>query len=173
MILYLLRHGNTSASGGMDPPLSAEGRRMAGRAANLILSTGGRLESVFTSPLARAVETARMIARTAGGEVTAVDSLEPEGSEDETLHMLASCGAERVAAVGHLPQLRRMISALVSDSHPIGIHLDPGCAVCIEADFSTETWACAMLWAVGGELMRLMSFPAEQRGRGDGLKRDK
>ena len=173
MILYLLRHGSTEGSGRANPSLSPDGRNAALKAGNLIFSAGGRLDSVFASPLARSVETARLIAGVAGGVVTVVESLEPEGNELETLQILASCGKERAAVVGHLPQLRRMVSALISDAHPLSMHLDPGCPVCIEADFTTGQWSCTMLWATDVELMRHMSFQAGPDAGSAGRKGDK
>lgn len=83
--IILVRHGQSTANasgvwqGQMDFPLSDEGRRQA-RLAGEALS-GGRLDAVYSSPLSRALETARIIAREAGyrDEIRPLDGLLERG----------------------------------------------------------------------------------------------
>lgn len=75
--LYLVRHGETELSarhaysGRLDVPLTARGRQQARTAARLLDDAG--IDVVYTSPLARAMETARAIA-TAAGAALEVDA---------------------------------------------------------------------------------------------------
>jgi len=77
----LIRHGQSTANasgvwqGQLDYPLSEEGRRQA-RYAGLALSTE-TLDAFYSSPLSRASETARIVAREANfaGEVKPVEGL--------------------------------------------------------------------------------------------------
>jgi broad specificity phosphatase PhoE len=79
--ILMVRHGQSTANastiwqGQMDFPLSDEGRRQAEAAGRAL--KGERLDAVYSSPLSRAFETARIIAREAGfsGEVFAMDDL--------------------------------------------------------------------------------------------------
>ncbi|MGW5200743.1 bifunctional RNase H/acid phosphatase, partial [Streptomyces spiralis] len=80
--LVLLRHGETpltpqkrfSGSGGTDPSLSAVGREQAEKAA-AALARRGTIQAVVSSPLARARETAAIVAARLGLEVTVDDGL--------------------------------------------------------------------------------------------------
>ena len=79
--IILIRHGQSTANasgvwqGQLDYPLSSEGRRQASHA-GLALS-GERLDAFYSSPLSRAFETARIVAREANfsGEITSVEGL--------------------------------------------------------------------------------------------------
>ncbi|MEU3148334.1 bifunctional RNase H/acid phosphatase, partial [Streptomyces sp. NPDC006999] len=78
----LLRHGETpltpqkrfSGSGGSDPSLSDVGREQAGRTA-AGLARRGTVQAIVASPLARARETAGVVAARLGLEVTVDDGL--------------------------------------------------------------------------------------------------
>ncbi|MGW0081564.1 bifunctional RNase H/acid phosphatase [Streptomyces sp. NPDC003393] len=80
--LVLLRHGETpltpqkrfSGSGGTDPSLSAVGREQAEKAA-VALARRGTIQAVVSSPLARARETAAVVAAGLGLDVTVDDGL--------------------------------------------------------------------------------------------------
>ncbi|MDR2355521.1 MAG: histidine phosphatase family protein [Clostridiales Family XIII bacterium] len=82
--VFLIRHGETKRHaegiflGQTDVPLSDEGRRQATEAARELLARGARAERIYTSDLARAAETAEIIARILraqrGGAFPAVES---------------------------------------------------------------------------------------------------
>jgi broad specificity phosphatase PhoE len=73
LTLYLVRHGQTAHNaegriqGWLDVPLDAAGIRQAERVARRF--AGKSVDAVYSSPLARAVETARLIAGACGREV--------------------------------------------------------------------------------------------------------
>ncbi|MGH9012097.1 MAG: histidine phosphatase family protein [Acidimicrobiia bacterium] len=104
MELLLLRHGeaarNAEGAGRSDPPLSAQGRAQARRAAMFLACEG--VDGLFTSPLRRAVETAEII----GAEVGLVPGVDPDLAEfdrdaPEYLHFedLRAAGDPRYEAV--------------------------------------------------------------------------
>ena len=74
--LLIVRHGQRDSSGSrridLDPPLSALGRRQAAAVADA-LSFGPATDAIYSSPLARALETATVIADRLGLE-TSVDA---------------------------------------------------------------------------------------------------
>ncbi len=76
--LLIVRHGQRDASGSrridLDPPLSALGRRQSAAVAAALLN-GPALDAVYTSPLARALETATVIADHLGLETSIDDRL--------------------------------------------------------------------------------------------------
>src|ERR671916_1466879 len=79
--MTLLRHGQSTANasgvwqGQVESPLSEEGREQAAYAGRALKGT--RLSGIYASPLARAFETAEIVAREAGfsGEVVPVPGL--------------------------------------------------------------------------------------------------
>jgi probable phosphoglycerate mutase len=79
MILYCIRHGESTYNaegriqGQHDPPLSDLGRRQAERLAAAF--AGQRIAAVYSSPLARAMETARPVAAALELKVGIVDDL--------------------------------------------------------------------------------------------------
>src|SRR5690606_1385852 len=80
--LLLIRHGQTQANlmaqdppmtGHSDPPLNATGRDQAQKLGVALCNEP--ISTVFSSPLQRALHTARYIADRCGAEVTPVDGL--------------------------------------------------------------------------------------------------
>ena len=79
--LLLVRHGQSTANakgvwqGQMEFPLSEQGRRQATLAGRELAA--GRYDALYTSPLARAYQTAEIIARESGygGEILTLDGL--------------------------------------------------------------------------------------------------
>ena len=81
-LMYLLRHGATANNlakpprlqgQGLDAPLSQEGREQAKQTASLLIARD--FHAVYSSPLARARETAEIIAEPRGLPVTTVEAL--------------------------------------------------------------------------------------------------
>jgi probable phosphoglycerate mutase len=79
MILYCIRHGESAYNaegriqGQEDPPLSDLGRRQGERLAAAF--AGQKIDAVYSSPLARALDTARPVAAALGLEVRVLDDL--------------------------------------------------------------------------------------------------
>src|SRR3954470_11552168 len=77
--LYLVRHGSTVLSaedrfaGSVDVELSDEGRRQAGALAERL--AGEKISAIYSSPLSRTVETARIVGRHFGVEPVLRDEL--------------------------------------------------------------------------------------------------
>ena len=77
---FFLRHGVTDHNrarlvmGQLDIPLNAEGRRQAENAANLLKEHG--IRSIASSPLSRALETARIVAEIIGADITIIEDLQ-------------------------------------------------------------------------------------------------
>jgi phosphohistidine phosphatase len=118
MELYFLRHGEASAAMGGDAerPLTPEGREVTTRVAERLAVMGLELDALLTSPLARAIETAGIIAATLDAEsLLAVEpALAPGFDADQLPDLIASSAeSDRVMLVGHEPDLSATVSALV------------------------------------------------------------
>jgi phosphohistidine phosphatase SixA len=114
MRLVLVRHAE-AAPGEPDElrTLTAAGRLQARLVAVELASE--RLDAVLSSPLVRAVETARAIASAAGLEVTADDMLAPGASVNDVLAAVGQRG-QTVVVVGHNPDCQQIAIALGADA---------------------------------------------------------
>ena len=122
--LYLLRHadaGDSSAWTGADAdrPLSKKGRRQAKALAWMLRDLGLRVDAVITSPLLRAVQTAKPVAKATGVEVLADERLGYGFGTPELSALVAQLGPDmqRVVLVGHDPGFTEVAS------HLLGAHL--------------------------------------------------
>lgn len=153
MILYLVRHGETAAGGGADPPLSERGREAALSAGRLI-GAGGGLSRVFVSPLKRTSEHGALIASSAGGAVIVDGSLEPEGDGSAFLQsVMDGAGNERIAAVTHLPVLKLILSYLIGQGCGNGVHFGRGGIACVELGGMPSEPAGVLLYSLSPELL--------------------
>lgn len=112
MLLYLVRHAE-AAPGNPDElrPLTEAGKRAA-RELGSRIAAAGALDAVVTSPLLRACETGAEIARATGVETPAVAVELAPGATAEALVSAVAGRGERVAAVGHMPDLTVIVRAL-------------------------------------------------------------
>lgn len=133
MRLYLVRHAE-AAPGEPDElrPLTDAGRRTA-RLLGERLAAPGPLDAVLCSPLLRARETAAALARASGLEAAEVaQGLAPGASSASLLAAVAGHG-ERVAAVGHMPDVSHLAEAFTG--HPR--RFSPGDCLEIEIDLAS------------------------------------
>jgi len=119
--IYLVRHGialDHEDRGDLDDddrPLTAKGRRRFRRTARAFARLGEPLDFIFTSPLARAVQTAELLAAAMKqDEVGVLEDLRPDGGIGK---LLSETGRrvkddQSVALVGHDPQMSQLVAAL-------------------------------------------------------------
>jgi phosphohistidine phosphatase len=120
MNLYLARHGEAGksmadAKRDTKRPLTSEGRKEVEEIADSIVRLGVRFDEIATSPLPRAIETARIIAkRQKKAKLLVWDELSPEGDRRAMLSRLAKMGHEsEVLLVGHEPYLTSVVADLM------------------------------------------------------------
>ena len=133
MRLYLVRHAE-AAPGEPDElrPLTAAGRRAA-RLLGERLAGPAPLDAVVCSPLLRARETATAIARASGLDAAEVaPGLAPGATSVSLLAAVAGHG-ERVAAVGHMPDVAHIAEALTGTPRSFS----PGDCLGIEIDHAS------------------------------------
>jgi phosphohistidine phosphatase len=119
--IYLVRHGIAIEHGERgdladdDRPLTAKGRRRFRRGARALARLGEPIEFVFTSPLARAVQTAEILAAALKmDEVDVLEDLRPDGAIGKLLSEVGRRvkDGQSVALVGHDPQMSQLVAAL-------------------------------------------------------------
>jgi phosphohistidine phosphatase len=126
--LYLMRHGpaEEQADSGMDSDraLTASGRDRVRSVAKLLLELDEQPLQVITSPLARAVQTAEIVALVTRlgdrqGNVQVRRELSPGGGDGAGLiASLASAGSKRVMLVGHEPDMSELTAKLIAKGSP-------------------------------------------------------
>jgi phosphohistidine phosphatase len=143
MELYLLRHGIAANAKdlptGADRPLTDKGAKRMRKAARGLRRLGLKFEAILTSPLARAHQTARIVAEVLGREaqISVSEALKPEGSADELLSSLKDYnGCASVLLVGHEPLLGDTASYILAGKKTANmkIGLKKGGLVLIEVD---------------------------------------
>ncbi len=124
MNLYVLRHGlaadrdSLQYSRDEDRPLTPKGTRKMARQVKGMRSIGLSMDAIVTSPLLRAVQTARIVHKRLPALSTPVTSenLTPLGGRHSLVDELAAGypSDSSVMIVGHEPYLSDLISVLVS-----------------------------------------------------------
>jgi phosphohistidine phosphatase len=133
MDLFILRHGKAGkSSGGPDDAargLTREGKAEIRRVAQWMKVQEFRFDTIATSPLRRALETATVIASVSGRKdnLAIWDELAPGGDPDTVCYKAAQVGNDaRVLVIGHEPGLSRLISMIISGNPDGSIVLSKG-----------------------------------------------
>jgi phosphohistidine phosphatase len=115
MRLYVVRHAE-AAEGSPDElrPLTARGRDQARDLGRRLRDDGVRPDAVLTSPLLRAVETARALQL---GEPEADERLAP-GATPDTVRAAVRGRGETVLVVGHQPDCGHLVAAFRDGGEP-------------------------------------------------------
>jgi len=164
MLIYLLRHGIAAPRGvkpypNDDRPLTEEGIEKMSKGARGILRVVDDVDVVLTSPLVRAAETARIVAKALHGEskLQVCNELAPGSSLQNLLTYLAKYKKLRsVLIVGHEPDLSYFASALLGKKTAI-IEFKKGSLCCIEMTTIPSRRDGTLLWHLTSKQLRLMA----------------
>ena len=125
--IIIFRHGEYDGSGELD----ADGAKAVFARAKLIRRETGRAATVFTSPVLRCRQTARVIALAMDGAETEDEELLAENCSDRAhecknrlIALAERQDGDTIAAVSHEPNVRRMFN----------VSLRPGTEIMFEAD---------------------------------------
>jgi phosphohistidine phosphatase len=168
MNLYLLRHGIAAAKD--DPafeldserPLTKKGIKKFRKAARGIERLGISFDTILSSPLVRARQTADLLAEILGQEssVDEIPALAPDSSPEQLLSELSSVeGKEHVMLVGHEPFLGELAKFLLTrnnDSDGV-IPLRKGGICRIDVDAVPPTQPGQMHWLLTPKQLRLIA----------------
>lgn len=156
MDLVILRHGKAGPSAGgpgeAARALTAEGRDAIRKVGLWMQKREFQFDLIATSPLARACETAGIVAGLLGQEdlVCVWDELGPSGNPDAICHRASQAPSDAVILmVGHEPDLSAFIGHIITGGRAASVALAKGGLAKIR-DFSHDT-------APSGELEWLLT----------------
>jgi phosphohistidine phosphatase len=169
MRLLVVRHGIAEdralwAARGLEEaarPLTPAGRARFRKAARGLAAEMGRLDLVATSPLARAVQTAEILAAAAGAGRTV--ELPELATGDDLPALLAWIGAQRkltaVALVGHEPSLSLLASWLLTGEERPLFALKKGGACLLEFGTRVKPRGAELLFLLAAGQLRRLARP--------------
>ena len=167
MELYIIRHATAQPLGRKNDftdekrSLTAEGRERMRDAARGLRKLGVELDLILTSPLARAVETAEVLANVFGmnkADVEQTANLAPGASSGELFaEIKAHTGVESVALVGHQPDLGELICKVARGNGGLSLELKKGSVCCVSIAQTVPELQGALSWLMTPRQLRLLS----------------
>lgn len=136
-------------------PLTREGARRMKRAARGLARVAPRIDLLAASPLARAVQTARILAPALGLEgFEEIPELEPGARPQALAAWLRSRRAGAVALVGHEPHLGHLVAWLVAGASRPPLPLRKGGACLLRLRETARAGAAELRWLASPSLLR-------------------
>lgn len=163
MNICLVRHGIALDVGqkgiarDQDRPLSEEGVLRTREAAMGLRALGVTPSGVYSSPLLRARQTADILSNvlTEGGtEVEEVEVLSPDVPAVETCKWLERCPGETIMLVGHLPNVARLSSFLLTGSAETDIEFRKSAACMITFERRLQAGRGRLEWLIQPKALR-------------------
>jgi phosphohistidine phosphatase len=165
MELYLLRHaiaidrGTEGYLGNADDrrPLTAEGLKKMTEAARGIQHLGLSFDEILSSPLPRAWETARIVARAIRGESRLIEcpELVPEAPLSKTIDLLElRKDKASILLVGHEPSLSRLATHLLQGGSSEFLEFKKGGMAKLELEFARGHARSRLVWLVTPRILR-------------------
>ena len=163
MKLLIVRHGQAgdrdefAATGQPDElrPLTREGAREMKAIARALHRIVPAIDTLATSPLVRARQTADVIAKEYDKSVVQIDALKPEAAYDE-FERWAGRGAtgDVTAITGHEPHLSGLVAWLIGSSGDARLALKKGGACLLEFDALPRRGRGTLRWLLAPGVMR-------------------
>lgn len=152
MRVFLMRHGEAQPAEEVardeDRALTDKGESRLRKACRGLRRLEVFPERIFASPLARAVQTARIIAEELGfaGDVEAVEELAPTALPEDMAEVLKTLSHEQVLLIGHQPYLGQLASLLITAGSRGRIGVKKGGLARIDVDDWREEPAGELRW---------------------------
>jgi len=166
MKIYVIRHaeahplGQKNAFSDEKRSLTGEGRDRMRDAAKGLGVLGVELDLILSSPLARAIETAEIVAAALGvskKEIVQTDNLKPGALVDELFSEIKKhTGVESLALVGHEPDLSGIISRILQGQGHVLVNLKKGCACCLNVTETVPTLRGSLVWLLTPKHLRML-----------------
>lgn len=164
--LYIMRHGiavERGSAGYSDDskrPLTPDGRKRMEEITRGLMRLGLDLDWIVSSPLVRALETAKIVGAELGGNkpLDVSDDLRPGGSAEALIAFLARhTHRRRVLVVGHEPDLSEMAGRLIGAGRRAHLTLKKGgCCLVAFDDFPPKSPG-KLIWWLAPRVMRKLT----------------
>lgn len=161
MRLYLVRHadaveaGKRGGSNDAERTLSDKGRRQASKIARFLKRHDIAPDTVVSSPLVRARQTAEILAAriAPGAEVTVLEPLQPGGGLTACLDAFRRLDAESVLAIGHMPDIAALASKLATGGDAPFLDFGKAAVAAFEIDGTIKPGSGILQWFVRPRLL--------------------
>ena len=168
MELFVIRHGIAEPLGKRNEfsdekrALTVEGRNRMREVVKGLVKLGVEFDLILSSPLARAVETAEIVAASVGlstRDIKHTKNLAPGAFAEQLFAEIKSyAGAEAVALIGHQPDLGSLISRVIQgDGDARSIQLKKGSICCVNVTETVPTLRGDMVWLLTPKQLRLLA----------------
>jgi phosphohistidine phosphatase len=166
MHVYLVRHaiavprGTPGLVDDAGRELTPTGEKRMRRNAAALLKLGVVIDEVWTSPLLRARQTARILAEGLGlrNAPRMVKALEPGGDVEEVFQKLGMLvNRAGVALVGHEPDLGELATRMLLPAMHSVIEFRKGAVACIAVDDFNPPLQGRLQWMLTSRQMRMMA----------------
>jgi phosphohistidine phosphatase len=136
-------------------PLTPDGREEMRKVARGLHAVVPEIDTLATSPLTRAVQTAEILGEVYGRQSVTVEWLRPESSYEEFARWAASHREERVIViVGHEPHLSGLVSWLAAGSERSLLELKKAGACLLELEEEVGAESGTLVWSMGPKHLR-------------------
>jgi phosphohistidine phosphatase len=158
--VYLVRHAIAEERGPQWPddslrPLTERGRRRFARAASGFAQLEGAPDRILTSPLVRARQTAELLSQACdAAPVDTAEALAPGQPATAILGTLRRLRADRVALVGHEPDLGELAAGLLGAARPVPFKKGGICRIDVEWHGEAEG---TLVWFLSPAALRRMA----------------
>jgi phosphohistidine phosphatase len=164
MMVYILRHAIAVDRGiagypNDDRPLTEAGKAKMSKAARAIATLVDDIDVILTSPLIRAHDTARIVARALGAEkkLELCKELAPGSSLKNLLsHLSKYRGLNGIMLVGHQPDLGYLASALLGSNEAI-VEFKKGAICAIEVSALSPKGKGTLMWHLQPKQLRALA----------------
>ena len=163
--LYVMRHGEPvkrGEAGNPDDskrPLTPQGRKRTQQIAKGLRRMEFRVDWIVSSPLARAVETAQVLAESLACRIPVEfsDTLGPEGSAEAVIALLARYpDRKRTLLVGHEPGLSELARRLIGAGRQANLAFKKGgCCLITFSEFPPRTPGRLVWWLTPRALRKM------------------
>lgn len=166
MLIYIVRHGDAGMATGAIPDserkLTSKGELQAQRIGIALGVMDEVPEMVFTSPLARAFQTAAIVVsalaiKTCEPKIYSLNCLSLGASVGDVFREMPGGGVRSLMMVGHNPILGPLVGILVGGLHGSPIDLANGSIVCLETYGSPRPGAARLNYLLGEKAVAVIA----------------
>jgi phosphohistidine phosphatase len=165
MELCLIRHGLAQPLGHKNDftdekrTLTSQGRDRMREVARGLRRLAVKPEVIMTSPLARAYETAEIVAEALGVDkqmLLTTTNLAPGCSFEDLCEEIKEKRVESIALVGHEPDLGELAGLIISGEPDVALPLRKGGVCCIQITETIPSFKGTLVWLLTPKQLRLI-----------------